>query len=77
MTKLEIIEKKIRKISPRHYNELDKLIEDLLKKSRKTKKRKMKLNLRGALKDIKYSSVELQHKVKKWIAEDTPLSKNN
>jgi hypothetical protein len=77
MTKLEIIEKKIRKISPRHLDELDKLIEDLLEKSKKTKKRKMKLNLRGALKDIKYSSVELQHKVKNWIAEDTPLSKNN
>lgn len=77
MTKLEKIEKKIRKISPQHFDELDKLVEVLLRKSKKTKKRKMKLSLRGALKGVKHSSVELQHKVKDWVTENTSLSKKN
>ncbi len=77
MTKLEKIEKKIKKLSPKHLDEVDKLLDTLTKKQSKNTIKKMKLNQRGALSNIKenYTSVQLQHKATEWIIEDSMKNK--
>lgn len=72
MTKLELVKEKLNKISPKDLDSIDEFIEKILTSNKNPIKRKMKLNLRGALSDLKtqYTSVELQHKANEWRIED-------
>ncbi len=72
MTKLELVEKKLKKISPKDLDSVDEFIEKILTLNKNPKKKKMKLYPAGALKELnkKYTSVELQHKANEWRIQD-------
>ncbi len=69
MTKLEIIEKKIRNLPSKHLQSLERFI-DLIYPKKQINSRKGKRHLKqdwaGALKKdkTKYTSVQLQHKIR-------------
>ncbi len=63
MTKLEIIKEKLEKISPKDLDMVDYYIDNLIPSKKSTRKRKFRFDWKGALKDEKISSVELQHKI--------------
>ena len=68
MTKLELVKEKLERVSPKDLDSEDEFIEKIISSKKYTGDRKMKLNLRGALKELKphYTSVELQHKANEW-----------
>ncbi|MCB0727599.1 MAG: hypothetical protein KDD00_09050 [Ignavibacteriae bacterium] len=72
MTKLELVKEKLEKVSPKDLDTVDEFIEKIISSKKKTGDRKMKLNLRGVLSDLKphYTSVELQHKANELRVED-------
>ncbi len=72
MTKLELVKEKLKKVSSKDLEVVDDFIEKILYWNKNSKKRKMKLNLGGALKELskEYTSVELQHKANEWRVED-------
>ena len=73
MTKLELVKEKLKKVSPKDLDSVDVFIETILSSNKNSKRRKMKLNLGGALKELskEYTSVELQHKANEWRVADT------
>jgi hypothetical protein len=62
------LQQKIRELPPDLQRQVEDFIELLKQKNSKEKTGKLKLDWRGALKDLgkKYSSVELQHKLMEW-----------
>lgn len=72
MTKLELVKEKLKKISPDDLDSVDNYIGKLISEKKVNGKRKMKLNLGGALKELakEYTSVELQHKAAEWMVKD-------
>ncbi|MEK7263926.1 MAG: DUF2281 domain-containing protein [Bacteroidota bacterium] len=62
------LEYKIKQLSPRHKEEVERVIEQLLNEEKPTTKKKFKFDWEGALHDMKnqYTSVELQHKALEW-----------
>ena len=64
-------EEKLKQIPPEHQKEVEEFVDEVLKKS-KRKTGPLPQAWGGALKDIRhlYTSVELQHKVSEWIAEN-------
>jgi hypothetical protein len=72
MNHYKAIEQKISSIPPFMINELEAYIDYLLQKVKvPVKKKKLKQNWAGALKEYKkkYSAVELQKKALEWRAE--------
>jgi len=65
MTRLEEL---IKELPPELHKEAEYYLEFLLQKKRRKAAVPLKLDWRGALKDLrdKYSSVELQHKAQEW-----------
>ncbi len=63
MTKLEMIKEKLEKISPGDLDQVDDYINNLIPSKKSDRKRKFRFDWKGALKDEKISSVELQHKI--------------
>jgi len=58
------LEEKIKELPPEAQRELEDFLEILISKHSKRGSRRLKLNWRGGLKELrdKYTSVELQHK---------------
>ena len=73
MTKLESVEKKLKKISSKDLDSVNEFIEKILSSNKDPEKRKMRLHLGGTLKELNknYTSIELQHKANEWRVEDT------
>ncbi|MDI6767468.1 MAG: DUF2281 domain-containing protein [Bacteroidota bacterium] len=65
---MTVLEKKIAQLPPDLQKEVEDFIESLIKQRSSTTAKKLKLQWRGALKDLKnkYTSVELQHKALEW-----------
>lgn len=71
MTKLELVKEKLEKISPKDLDKIENYIDKLIPSKKSIRKRKFKFDWKGALKDEKISSVELQHKIlKEWSELD-------
>jgi len=62
------IEDKIKELPPELQQEVFDFINFLIERKIKKKRKKLKLEWAGGLKDLgdKYSSVELQHRVLEW-----------
>lgn len=62
------IEEKIRKLPPNLQKEVEDYVESLIESRARRRKGQLKLEWRGALRDLrdKYTSVELQHKLLEW-----------
>jgi len=70
MTKLELIEKKIKNLPVKALKDIEKYIDSISKKVKKKNKRFLKQDWAGCLKEDrnKYSSVELQHIISRhWV----------
>jgi hypothetical protein len=65
------IEDKIKALPPELRKEAEEFVDSLVKR-RQRKPQGMKLEWRGALRDLKdrYTSVELQHAISAWRVED-------
>jgi len=68
MKNLKIIVEKIQKLPPSLRGEVENYIDFLLNKKQKNKKRILRQDWAGSLKDIsnEYTSVELQKKALEW-----------
>jgi hypothetical protein len=68
MKNISIIIDKIQKLPPSMMGEVENFIDFLLNKKQKNKKRILRQDWAGSLKDIstKYTSVELQKKALEW-----------
>jgi dTDP-glucose pyrophosphorylase len=68
MENLKIIVEKIQKLPPSLRGEVENYIDFLLNKKQKNKKRILRQDWAGSLKDIsnEYTSVELQKKALEW-----------
>ncbi len=66
---MKTINKLLKKLPPYLFQEVEDFILFLIEKNKIRRKKKLKLTLRGALKDLKkkYTSVELQHKSLEWF----------
>jgi hypothetical protein len=62
------IEEKIRKLPPKLQKEVEDYVESLIESRARRRKGQLKLEWRGALRDLKdkYTSVELQHRILQW-----------
>ena len=62
------IEEMIKELPPELQQEVDDFVQFLLEKRVRRPKGQLKLDWRGALRDLRdqYTSVELQHKVLEW-----------
>lgn len=66
MTKLELVRKKLNEIPGKELDKVDELLNEIMSKNKKVK-HKFKFDWKGALKEEKMSSVELQHQIlKDW-----------
>lgn len=66
MRAFESLETKIKQLTPELVDELDNYLNYLLDKKKVDKKGKLTQNWAGGLKDVDYSSVELQKKALDW-----------
>jgi hypothetical protein len=66
MRSLKEIETKIHKLSPELISELDRYLDFLINKRVSNKRKRLKQNWAGALKDVNLSSIELQKKALDW-----------
>lgn len=67
MTKLELVKEKLKKVSPKDLDSVDEFIEKLIQPNGNKKNRKFNFDWKGALKEEKISSVDLQHEIsKQW-----------
>lgn len=62
------IEEKIRKLPRNLQKEVEDYVESLIESRARRRKGQLKLEWRGALRDLKdkYTSVELQHRIREW-----------
>ncbi len=62
-----VLEQKLQQLSPRHQEEVARIIEQLLKIEQTARKRKFRFDWEGALENMntQYTSVELQHSISK------------
>jgi mRNA-degrading endonuclease RelE of RelBE toxin-antitoxin system len=62
------IEDKIRKLSPELRKDVEDFVEGLLENRGRKVSKRLQLKWRGALRDlrVKYTSVDLQHKISEW-----------
>jgi hypothetical protein len=69
---IDNIQRVVRELSPDLQKEVEDYAKYLLEKKMIKKQSKLKLNWKGALKDIgkEYTSVELQHKSLEWWNEE-------
>jgi|UniRef100_A0A7C6EBM3 AAA+ ATPase superfamily predicted ATPase len=65
---MEPLEKMIERLPPELRQEVQDFIQFLLEKRIRKPKSKLRLDWRGALRDLRdqYNSVELQHKILEW-----------
>ena len=65
---MSTLEKRIHQLSPELQQNVEEYIETLLRNQKPKEKKGLKLDWRGALKDMRdeYTSVELQHKILEW-----------
>ncbi len=68
---MNYIEELIKRLPPEYHQEVIDFIEFLIERKAHQPKGKLKLNWRGALKDLKhlYTSVDLQHKALEWWSD--------
>ena len=71
MTKLELIEKKIKNLPEKALDDIVKYIDNVSLNAKRKKKRFLKQNWAGCLKEDKnkYTSVELQHIISKQLGK--------
>ncbi|MCY7408803.1 MAG: DUF2281 domain-containing protein [Chitinophagales bacterium] len=71
MSQLELIEKKIKELDSQSLNEVNNLLDSLLKKKAENKETYLQFDWAGGLKDLreKYTSIELQKKAMDWWIE--------
>ncbi len=71
MTKIQSIEKKLKDLPPSTMPLLDAFIDDLLKKSKRSKSQPLLQDWAGGLKDFKaqFTALELQKKALEWRAK--------
>jgi hypothetical protein len=64
----QTLEEMVRQLTPEMQDEVRDFIEFLLEKRMRKPKAELKLDWRGALRDLRdqYTSVELQHKALEW-----------
>ncbi len=62
MTKLELVKEKLKKIPEKELDKVDDLLNEIMSRNKRPQY-KLKFDWKGALKDEKISSVELQHKI--------------
>ena len=69
---MKTIEEMFRKLSPDLQQEIVDFVQSLMEKRTRKSKGVLKLDWRGALKDIRdhYTSVELQHRMIDWWSDD-------
>jgi len=62
------VAEQVKKLPPELQKEVGKFVDALLRKRRKKRGGKLKMDWAGALKDLrdKYTSVQLQHKISEW-----------
>ncbi len=63
MTKLELVKEKLQKVSSRDLDSVNNFIDRIISKKKNVPKRKFRFDWKGALKEERISSVELQHKI--------------
>jgi hypothetical protein len=66
MRSIKEIETKIHKLSPELISELDRYLDFLINKRVSNKRKRLKQDWAGALKDVNFSSIELQKKALDW-----------
>jgi len=66
MSKLELIESKIEKLTPSLLDDLEKYVDLLLSQPQNKASKNLKFDWRGGIKNEKYSAVELQKKALEW-----------
>lgn len=66
------LEEKIKELPPDLRQEVEDFVQFLIEKRMRKPRRPLKLDWRGALEDMRdeYTSVELQHKISEWRAEE-------
>lgn len=66
------LEEKIKELPPDLRQEVEDFVQFLIEKRMRKMRRPLKLDWRGALEDMRdeYTSVELQHKISEWRAEE-------
>ncbi|MBI5215696.1 MAG: hypothetical protein HY960_08075 [Ignavibacteriae bacterium] len=73
MNAVAVIEEKIHQLHPEHYGEVEEFIDMFLGKQQTPKSAKLNPKWKGMLKDVRMSSVELQHKSLEWWSEECIL----
>ncbi len=65
---MKTLEEMIQELPPEYRKEVEDFVQFLLEKQARKRKGQLKLDWRGALRDLRdqYTSVQLQHKVLEW-----------
>ena len=68
ITKSKSIDEQVKELPPELQQEVQDFVQFLIEKKTRKPKRRLKLNWRGALRELRgqYTSVELQHKILEW-----------